>query len=216
MTNETINEPQTNNEPKEPSENSAPEQVGGADDADYVFDAVDGVDAELAKNFDAGFAKYAKDAGIDKDGASKLRQSMLGALAEQAKTRQSEQKAYNDKCAAEIKEMFGAEYDARMNAVSSLIEKADGMPNGEFRKFFNGTGLMSDPTFIKFMDMIVRVMPSEGNFYGSKSRADSAEDIKAEIASLMSGEAYLDGTNSGHRDAVEKVYALRRRLAGEA
>ena len=61
MTNETINEPQTNNEPKEPSENSAPEQVGGADDADYVFDAVDGVDAELAKNFDAGFAKYAKD-----------------------------------------------------------------------------------------------------------------------------------------------------------
>ena len=33
-------------------------------EGDYVFDAVDGIDAELAKNFDAGFGKYAKDAGV--------------------------------------------------------------------------------------------------------------------------------------------------------
>lgn len=196
-------------------ETAAGNTVAG-DEADYVFDAVDGIDAELAKNFDAGFAKYAKDAGIDKDGASKLRASMLGALAEQGKTRAAELKAYNDKCAAEIKEMFGAEYDARMNAVSSLIAQADGMPNGEFRKFFNGTGLMNDPTFIRFMDMIARVMPGESKMFSTKAAVDSAQDVKAEIAALMSGEAYLDGTNSGHRDAVEKVYALRRRLAGEA
>lgn len=185
-------------------------------EGDYVFDAVDGIDAELAKNFDAGFGKYAKDAGIDKDGAAKLRASMLGALAEQGKTRAAELKAYNDKCAAEIKEMFGAEYDARMNAVSSLIAQADGMPNGEFRKFFSGTGLMNDPTFIRFMDMIARVMPGESKMFSTKAAVDSAEDVKAEIAALMSGEAYRDGANPGHNDAVEKVFALRRRLAGEA
>lgn len=187
-----------------------------ADEADYVFDAVDGIDAELAENFDAGFVKYAKDAGIAKDGAAKLRASMLGALAEQGKARAAELKAYNDKCAADIKEMFGAEYDARMNAVSSLIAQADGMPNGEFRKFFNGTGLMNDPTFIKFMDMIARVMPGESKMFSTKTAVDTAEDIRAEIAALMSGEAYRDGANPGHNDAVEKVFALRRRLAGEA
>lgn len=199
----------------ENTDEKAAETAAGNED-DYVFDAVDGIDAELAKNFDEGFGKYAKEAGINKDGAAKLRASMLGALAEQGKTRAAELKAYSDKCAAEIKEMFGAEYDARMNAVSSLIAQADGMPNGEFRKFFNGTGLMNDPTFIRFMDMIARVMPGESKMFSTKTAVDSAEDVKAEIAALMSGEAYRDGANPGHNDAVEKVFALHRRLAGEA
>lgn len=184
-------------------------------DVDYAFAPIDGIDKELSERFDADFIRYAKEAGLDKEAAAKLRGGMLTAVNEQGKARALEIKAYDEKCAAAVKEMFGGEFDSRMGAISKLIEKADGVPNGDFKKFFEGTKLMNDPTFVRFMDLIVRAMPGETPVFSTKTRAVSADDLKGDIARLMAEEAYSNAEHPDHTAAVEKVFALRRRLYGE-
>ena len=217
MSEETMVDPesQSTEAPDDPATVKPSAIDPGTADADYAFAPVDGIDKGLSDSFDADFIKYAKEAGLDKEAASKLRAGMLGAVNEQGKARIAEIKAYDEKCAAEIKGMFGDQYDGRMNAISKFIEKADGVPNGEFRKFFSGTKLMNEPTFIKFMDLVVRVMPSETPVFSAKTKTASADDLKGDIARLMAEKAYLDAGHPEHTATVEKVYSLRRQLFGE-
>nr|DAO60189.1 MAG TPA: hypothetical protein [Caudoviricetes sp.] len=184
--------------------------------ADYVFEPVEGIDGKTAEGFDADFIRYAKEAGLDREAAARMRNGMLTAFNQQTKARAEAVKEYDAKCAGEIREMFGKEYPARMEAISGLIEKIDGVPNGECRRFLEGTKLMNEPVFVRFMDVITRIMPDEAAFFSANSPEQSADDIKTEIARMMKEAAYSDGGHPEHAAMVQKVYALRQKLSGAA
>ena len=108
---------------------------------------------------------------------------------------------------------FGDGFDVRRRKAIELVRRFGG---DETLDFMASNGIADCPEVVSFLMNLSDVLDEDEGLIGEKRGFFGSKDrLKEEIAGLMAQKAYLDARAPGHGEAVQKVYALRRRLCGE-
>lgn len=120
---------------------------------------------------------------------------------------------YRTDSEALLRKKFGDGFDVRRRKAIELVRRFGG---DETLDFMASNGIADCPEVVSFLMNLSDVLDEDEGLIGEKRGFFGSKDrLKEEIAGLMAQKAYLDACAPGHGEAVQKVYALRRRLCGE-
>lgn len=112
-----------------------------------------------------------------------------------------------------LRREFGDMFDIKRKKAVELVRRFGG---DETLDFMAKNGIADCPEVVSFLMRLSDVLGEDGGLAGERRVGfSSKERLKEEIAKLMSDKAYMSASDPGHETAVQKVYALRRRLCGE-
>jgi hypothetical protein len=168
--------------------------------------------AQLPEGMDQKFAEKAHELGLTNKQARDLFGWYIQDVAE-AEVASRGEKFEQERKQAEttLRQEFGNAFDDRLQDANRALNEY-GDQNGELRQLFDNTGLGNDPNVIRFLAKIGEGLREDTVGGSTKPVGRSPDQAHQEIGTLKSDQAfmktYLDPTQSGHREAVDRMRRL--------
>lgn len=194
--------------------------LGRPETADgYQFGLPEGLQADWIKenideNWEKQFKEEAHRLGLSAKQATSLRDKFIKDAYTSTAHNKETSEAYTKEANALLRKEWGNAYDNRVKAASLVVELADS--SGSFGKFLKESGLSTHPEMVRFLGNLGIQTIDDENLVGDKpGMGRTPEQITAEIASIQSTPAYMDGSNPQHRFMVSKMESLYSELHAE-
>ena len=192
------------------------DKIGRPPAADqYELPEVEGAD-QLSQNPDdaANYAKKAHELGLTQRQMAGLWQHYQKSAVEYMNGFQEQQAAENQQGQLALQKEWGQAYDQKLSEAQAAVKE---FGSDELVNLLNDTGFGDHPVLIKAFASIGEAMRND-KMYGRgddmRSGALSPGMAQQEIADLnLNAEfmnAYMNGENAGHAEAVKKMQALMR------